>query len=715
LVPVVNEVTWEIQTDPGVWLDISPDVYQRDPFTITRGRPDEASDSQAGYMQFTLANRSGKYSPRNPLSPLFGKIHRNTPIRCTIDNGAFTRFNGEISDLPPIWDESHVDNRVPIQAYGVMRRYGQGQPQISNALRDWIEAQAANIPNLWAYYPMIGGQEKTYSQNLAPGKTGSFYGSKNAIFEYGVDMGAAWIGTGLLINATGDIPYLQGDANAIGTNVALDFVFQSFGFGVLDVQLWPGFDEIYQLRMNTSVNGFTMQVSHNDGQGGIDNALPSSAIPELNDAELHTCRFELDSSGGFVSFFVYIDGVLVYTVNGFEALNITHFPFFRFHYSRFTDQTYVNVAHVALWADNTAANIPTAADYAAAAFAYAGETAIDRLVRICADGDIPLVTSGVAAESMPMGPQFTDTRLDQIREVEATDLGILLEQRDAPGLLYLSRTSLYNQTPAFTLDYGAQQVSAPLLSNDDDQFTRNDVTATRREAGSDQYTVDDGPLGTPDPPTGVGRYATEITVNPETDGYLDGIAAWTANIGTLDVTRWPNVTVNLNNPSVPTALRNLIKAADVGDVFTITKMQKAFIYDDVSLLIIGYSETITPFVHTITFNCMPADIYTVGVWSTSASSGTFRWDTGGSTVNTLATATATSLSVATTSGNVIWTTDSNAFPFDIKVAGERMTVTNITGASSPQTFTVVRSVNGVVKAQPVGGDVRLFNTPRWAL
>ena len=37
-----------------------------------------------------------------------------------------------------------------------------------------------------------------------------------------------------------------------------------------------------------------------------------------------------------------------------------------------------------------------------------------------------------------------------------------------------------------------------------------------------------------------------------------------------------------------------------------------------------------------------------------------------------------------------------------------MTVTNITGSSSPQTFTVIRSVNGVAKAQTAGTDVRLW-------
>ncbi|WP_129308002.1 hypothetical protein [Streptomyces sp. L2] len=84
-------------------------------------------------------------------------------------------------------------------------------------------------------------------------------------------------------------------------------------------------------------------------------------------------------------------------------------------------------------------------------------------------------------------------------------------------------------------------------------------------------------------------------------------------------------------------------------------------------------------------------------------------DTDGSELAADATSTATSLSVATTGGPV-WvdsTTFPAEFPFDITVGGERMRVTGISGTASPQTFTVVRSVNGVVKEQADGTDVRL--------
>jgi Spherulation-specific family 4 len=55
------------------------------------------------------------------------------------------------------------------------------------------------------------------------------------------------------------------------------------------------------------------------------------------------------------------------------------------------------------------------------------------------------------------------------------------------------------------------------------------------------------------------------------------------------------------------------------------------------------------------------------------------------------------------------------FPFDIAIAGERITVTDITGDSSPQTFSVIRSINGVVKSQDEGAAVALFHTPIAAL
>jgi hypothetical protein len=55
------------------------------------------------------------------------------------------------------------------------------------------------------------------------------------------------------------------------------------------------------------------------------------------------------------------------------------------------------------------------------------------------------------------------------------------------------------------------------------------------------------------------------------------------------------------------------------------------------------------------------------------------------------------------------------FPFGILIGGEVMEVTDITGSTSPQTFTVIRSQNGVVKSQAAGASVVLASPPILAL
>lgn len=84
------------------------------------------------------------------------------------------------------------------------------------------------------------------------------------------------------------------------------------------------------------------------------------------------------------------------------------------------------------------------------------------------------------------------------------------------------------------------------------------------------------------------------------------------------------------------------------------------------------------------------------------------------TLNEDLTTTETDVDVATAT-LPLWTIDPNEFPFDIMVGGERMTVTSISGSSSPQTFTVIRSRNGIVKAHSTGAAVALFRQSVYAL
>ncbi|MEU4675737.1 hypothetical protein [Micromonospora sp. NPDC023737] len=57
--------------------------------TITRGRPNEGREPDLTQCNLVLNNKGGRYSPRNPNSPYYGLLGRNTPIRVRVgDLGA---------------------------------------------------------------------------------------------------------------------------------------------------------------------------------------------------------------------------------------------------------------------------------------------------------------------------------------------------------------------------------------------------------------------------------------------------------------------------------------------------------------------------------------------------------------------------------------------------------------------------------------------------
>jgi len=110
---------------------------------------------------------------------------------------------------------------------------------------------------------------------------------------------------------------------------------------------------------------------------------------------------------------------------------------------------------------------------------------------------------------------------------------------------------------------------------------------------------------------------------------------------------------------------------------------------------------------TATLDCSPAAVWQVGVWEDDDSpieSGNTVLDVG---VNTTAT------SWVMDSGGDPWVTGTVNLP--AQMGAEFVTITNITGAGSSWTFTVIRSVNGVVASHTAGEPITLLNAGRWGL
>ena len=193
---------------------------------------------------------------------------------------------------------------------------------------------------------------------------------------------------------------------------------------------------------------------------------------------------------------------------------------------------------------------------------------------------------------------------------------------------------------------------------------------------------------------------------------MTSLPRWPAGLyclGTWDEARYPSLHVDL---AAGPALIDDVTAADVGDRITVSNPPTWIPPDIIDLMVQGYAEVIGIYDWDVTFNCTPG-----GPWSHIAQAGTARADTAGSSLVTGVNATATSLTIATTTGP-IWVdsaTYPSDFPFDAIMGGERITVTAISGTMSPQTWTVTRAVNGVVKSQSAGAPVRLFAPSYMAL
>ncbi|MEI5098992.1 hypothetical protein RB200_10575 [Streptomyces sp. PmtG] len=152
----------------ATWQDITGDVFTASPVAITRGRPDEGARTDAASCEFVLDNTTGRYSPRNPASDLYGLLGRNTPVRVSVtpqgpDGPRSVRFVGEVAAWPVRWGTPH-DVAVTVQAAGILRRLGQGTKALDSTLRRRIPSAAPR-----AYWPMEEAREATRAFSPIPG------------------------------------------------------------------------------------------------------------------------------------------------------------------------------------------------------------------------------------------------------------------------------------------------------------------------------------------------------------------------------------------------------------------------------------------------------------------------------------------------------------------------------------------------------------------
>ncbi len=319
-----------------------------------------------------------------------------------------------------------------------------------------------------------------------------------------------------------------------------------------------------------------------------------------------------------------------------------------------------------------------------------------------------LINYNIGSGGPEMGQQVVNSYVNSMQEVQAVDMGYLYEPRNVLGLGYRTRTSMYNPPPVLELSYESNDLSGTFSPVRDNRGSVNDMTVEKEFGTRGRYELTTGTRSTQRPPNGIGRYRDEQTISLYRDRDLVPQASWRVFVGTRDDLRVDTITIALENPRIGDVADNVYRfyTADIGDRIILADLPLLLNPDDMELTIVGYSEFFDQFQHTITFNCAPGSALAIAQTVATTSTTASKAGSSTTTLNEALDTTETGVDVAIESGSALWTT--GGVDFDIVIGGERMTVTSVSGASSPQTFTVTRSVNGVVKTHATGATVELF-------
>lgn len=682
----------------AAWQDATGDTYTRDGISISRGLADESLEPFPGSAKLTFDNRDGSKNPNNPVSPLYGLVGRNTPLRVAVDGDV--RLSCEVADwqprrsIEPASDE-RGDAWTVIDGAGILRRLGRGNTPLRSPL------YRATIPEgPLGYWPLEDDSSATQAASGLPGGT-----PMTATGTVGFGQGTGLEGSPAIVSLASNTGKLTAPvATSATTSWGVEWVTRftgTFGGTTRQYLSWRT-DGTWRL-WDAAADGVDWFIVPTDSLGAGGGSAASG--DNVYDGLLHHYQVDATQNGGNIDISMYRDGVLTHTTSYAGTIGkITEIIVNPLEQS---GSDMPSIGHVAIYDSATPGTTP------AAALGHVGEKAGTRFLRLCTEEGISAQLFGTAAETQAMGAQPAEILVEVLQECARTDAGMLYEPRTTLGLIMRSGRDLCNQDPVLELDYDAGDVAPPLEPVIGDQGTRNDVTAKRRNGGSHRAVLETGRLSILAPPNGVGRYDTQLDVNTSTDAVLPDHAGWHLHKGTVDETRYRRVSVDLDaSPGLVTD----VNTVNIGDKITIANLPDDDSPDDASLLVIAVNESIGSHRRMVTFTTVPASPYEVGFVGADDGSTDLRGQAIDTDLSTLASginAVTTSLSVAST-GGILWTTDSddwntslNGGGLFIRIGGEDMRVTNITGASSPQTFTVVRSVNGVFKSHASGAAVHV--------
>ncbi len=679
---------------------------------VTEGRSEGGSQLETATCSWTMRNEDGEHTPDEDLGRVEG-----TPVWWLLDlgHGQVEMFAGFLSSLVPAWSGRTAHGAtVAMSAHGVLGRLQRGNPPA----RGPVERAMTAAPPAWGWR-LDDGQT---AQQLASGLPGGRPMTGDQLPEL------AAVTDPVLAGAVGGYPLIIRDGAWVGSASAAVTGLPADGW------TWQGWTmvegpaggpyaahlvridcdgDLSRLRLVHEVNadgtqGITLYVHGDDPgvpyYGGFGATLPDVTVPRWVHTQIRAYQVDADT----VRLHCVVDGNDAQLDVG-DALDPVTLGAPHTHTigatataaSGFDTPAGIvraSVSHAALWAD------PDAASLQSAGTGHAGETAADRISRLCGELGLPVVVE--AGDSEPMGPQQAATDGDVLLEAEATDGGRL--QEEAFGFRYRPRLALYNQAAALVIDASRGELTDPWQPRRDLSAVRNEWTVSRPSGSSATYRDEAHQRLR-------GRLTDGATINPADDARLVQHAAWRTARTTTAGMRVSALGIDLAD--VPRLIQSWqqLRLGDRVQVVGLWSRLPQHPTDELELLHEGRSYTLGPGRRHLVgqLHCSPAQPMTVGILGDLALG---RLGAQSTLVEALPAGTTGAVQVAYTGQR--WTTTAGHFPMIVVIGGEHIRVSGITGTTSPQTMTIVaRAVNGsrYRRDHPAGAPVQVLDAFRLAL
>lgn len=710
----------------GAWHDlvVDDDVLTGSPVTVTRGQGDESPALRPSRVTAQLANDDDRYRVSNPESPLYGKAGVNAPVRVSVGTATRTVVGSTAWRSDQTQDFRRYPRRgsawTDFEGGGTLQRINQWTQPLRSAIRRLVDLYGITPAEYWPMEDPAGSFEAVSAaggEPMTPVDVVRYTLPSGKPIPPG---GAPEFGRGNGVPGAAPLVSFQrgGTLRApIRTNTfdgyAIDWVMQ-YGAGAsgstTGVLAWSEAGGTY-VNYEVDVTSSAVTVFHSNAADFATLGFTGSATAVLTpfDGAPHHYRYQVVQNGGSYLALFYVDGILYDTADNFSggmAGTVGHPTVIEWNRGEDQgDMMPTTAGHLIVWDTGQ----PTGQTPVFEALnGHAGEVAAVRFDRLLDEELIPCYVSLGWADSMPMGPQRVGTLAELLEEIARTDDALIFDYHNIANPYMLCRVDRYNQTPSLTLT--PEDLPAVPRESLDDRRVRNRVTAKQRDGGESIASDDVGPMGTAAPPTGVGAYQQTVDVNLDDQALLPQVANWWMRKGTVDLPRFPVVVVNVSALSAAKVAE--VETVSVGSVITITGLREYTI----RLWVLGFDEVIGTHGRKIKYSCALDQQYDVGVYGSHANQR--RYDSETTTVKTAVTKTGTTIVFRTTDLADIWSTTST--PYDVIIAGEKMTVTTMGAASLvsgayDQSATVVRSANAIVKTQAAGAAIRVSPQARWAL